>query len=384
MTELQIGLLVIGVVVVAGVLAFNKWQERQYRRGADRSFGPGAEDVLMRGPSPAPAAAQERIEPALGPGEPELEPAPVPEDLEAQASSQPAREVIASEVRESAPPMPQPIAENLAILAQVLDFIVEMESAEAVSGAAVVEASAISLGGISKLLQWEGFNEAEQRWEGIRPTGDYAHLRAGLQLADRRGPLQPDELAQFTAGIHDVSAALGAVATAPDPGAALERAKALDAFCGDVDVQIALNLAAVSPSGIAGTSVRAFAEAEGFVLEQDGRYRKRDAQGLQLFALSGADGAAFAPDTMKALSVARLTLELDVPRAPGGLQTFREARMLAQRMARSLSASVEDDNRRALGDTELDMIDRQLQDLYQSMAGRGIPAGSRQALRLFS
>lgn len=381
MTELQVGLLVIGVVVVAGVLVFNKWQERQYRRGADRSFGPGAEDVLMRGPSPDPDAPRERIEPALAPAAPAEPGIQEPErQEEAPLGEEPAVAQAGTPTRS----VPQTLPENAAILAEVLDFIAELESDESVNGAAVVEASAISLGTISKLLQWEGFNQAEQRWEGIRPTGDYQQLRAGLQLADRRGPLQPDELGLFCAGVHDVAAALGAVATVPEPAAALERARALDAFCGDVDVQIALNLSAASASGMAGTAVRAFAEAEGFALEQDGRYRKRDAQGLQLFTLSGADGASFSAESMKTLSVSRLTLELDVPRAPGGLQTFREARMLAQRMARSLSAHVEDDNRRALGDTELDMIERQLQDIYQSMAARGIPAGSRQALRLFS
>src|ERR1044071_5872451 len=51
MTDLQIGLLVIGAAAVAGVLIYNRVQERATRRKAERAFGSQHADVLLDAPS---------------------------------------------------------------------------------------------------------------------------------------------------------------------------------------------------------------------------------------------------------------------------------------------------------------------------------------------
>ena len=47
MTDLQLGLAVIGAIAVAAVLVYNRWQERRVRREAQRAFGSGHSDVLV-------------------------------------------------------------------------------------------------------------------------------------------------------------------------------------------------------------------------------------------------------------------------------------------------------------------------------------------------
>ncbi len=75
MSELQISLIAIGIVVVMGVILFNWLQQRRYRRHAEEAFGQKHEDVLLR--AVTPAANDERIEPRLGTGtSPELQPDP--------------------------------------------------------------------------------------------------------------------------------------------------------------------------------------------------------------------------------------------------------------------------------------------------------------------
>src|SRR3989442_1262093 len=64
MTDLQIGLAVIGALAVAAVLFYNRWQERGVRREAERAFGSGHADVLM----------DERREPLLEPRRPQVAP----------------------------------------------------------------------------------------------------------------------------------------------------------------------------------------------------------------------------------------------------------------------------------------------------------------------
>ncbi len=68
MSELQIGLLVVGAVVVAAVFLYNKWQERRYRREAEAGFASQREDVLMRsggGAGQGTAPGLERLEPLV-------------------------------------------------------------------------------------------------------------------------------------------------------------------------------------------------------------------------------------------------------------------------------------------------------------------------------
>jgi hypothetical protein len=52
MTDLQLGLLVIGAAAVAGVLVYNRLQERAVRRAAQRSFASAHPDVLEGEPAP--------------------------------------------------------------------------------------------------------------------------------------------------------------------------------------------------------------------------------------------------------------------------------------------------------------------------------------------
>ena len=48
MSDLQLGLIVFGILVVAGVYAFNRYQELQLRRRVESRFAQPPEDVLMR------------------------------------------------------------------------------------------------------------------------------------------------------------------------------------------------------------------------------------------------------------------------------------------------------------------------------------------------
>jgi hypothetical protein len=48
MSELQVSLIAIGVVVVMGVIFFNWFQQRRYRRHAEQAYKKKHEDVLLR------------------------------------------------------------------------------------------------------------------------------------------------------------------------------------------------------------------------------------------------------------------------------------------------------------------------------------------------
>ena len=64
MSDLQIGLLFIGVVVIAAVVVYNRMQEARFRRRAEASFGRNGGDALLESPTPV---STDRIEPLMSP-----------------------------------------------------------------------------------------------------------------------------------------------------------------------------------------------------------------------------------------------------------------------------------------------------------------------------
>ena len=70
MTELQMGLIGLGVAAVFGVFGYNKWQEMRQRKVAEAVLKPHHEDVLLaKGgktePEAVPAVQVERSEPEI-------------------------------------------------------------------------------------------------------------------------------------------------------------------------------------------------------------------------------------------------------------------------------------------------------------------------------
>ena len=359
MSDLQFGLLAIGAVVVISVLAYNKWQEATFRREAEASLKSHHDDVLMgsaEDPAGAPAArpqsVRERIEPTFdGP----------------EAGTAPAVHATPGEP----------------LLTEAIDFIVTVEADEDINGEALAKAAAVPLAGFSKPVRLEGFDGSLAKWESLRPGGRYTLMRAGLQLVDRRGLVTDSDLAAFGAGVQQACAAAGAVATVPDRGEAMAHAIELDDFCGQVDILIAMHVVAAA-TAFPGTKIRALAEASGLVLEDDGRFRRRDAEGQVLYELASMDAAPFRADTMRATSFSGLTLELDVPRTPDPARAYEHFRDLARQLAQALEGSVADENRATLSAAAFDQILTQIQAVQRAMAARAIPPGTPSALRLFS
>ncbi|MBE0614188.1 MAG: cell division protein ZipA C-terminal FtsZ-binding domain-containing protein [Burkholderiales bacterium] len=348
MSELQIGLLGIGVLVVVGVFAYNKLQEARLKRQSEEAFGSRHDDVLLGGkePSRRPGESMDRIEPTLS----------------ASASE---------------------YAASGSTLDPGIDFILTLDTPAAVAGDAISTAIVDGLGSAAKAVGWEGFNPQTKNWEPLASAGEYGRLRVGMQLADRKGAASQQDLADFSAMVQAVAEAIGATVSAADQAEALKRAQQLDALCADVDVQIGLNLIARSGT-IAGTRIRAQAEAHGLRLEEDGRFCRRDENGLELYSLCNSEPQAFSAEGMKTLATKGLTLLFDVARVPGGILTFDRFVEFVRTIADALSAGIVDDNRQPLDDAGLRKIRDQLQALYAGMEQQGIPAGSPLALRLFS
>jgi FtsZ-interacting cell division protein ZipA len=192
-----------------------------------------------------------------------------------------------------------------------------------------------------------------------------------------------NELERFYSQLQRVCDQFLAVPRLPQRAEVLQRASELDKFCSDVDIQIAVNLAAGS-SPVIGTKLRGLAEAAGLVLGSDGAYHLRDEAGCTLYTLANSEPVPFSPEQMRQLQSHGLVLSLDIPRTPNPAHTFDQMIQFAQHLADAFGAKLVDDNRVPLSDRSISLIRSQIYQFELQMERQSIPAGSPLALRLFA
>jgi FtsZ-interacting cell division protein ZipA len=409
MNELQVSLLAIGVVVIFAVLAFNRWQERKYRRQAEKRFSSHHDDILLEEEAP-----RERVEPMLDAmrgsdidlaEEPEADspPAwssPVAEDAdEGMAEDAPypeaepvetATEPVPFEAEAAPAPAQAPAQASLREAALEPDasseYVATLNAGDPISAhALVLVLQQLKFAG--KPLRWLGQRRHQTSWEEViqaAPVTEFVKLAACMQLADRNGPARIEELDAFCDMAQAVAANLYAVIDCPDKQAALVTAADLDQFCADVDVLIGFNVISKDGAPFAGTKLRGLAESTGMKLMPDGNFQYLDDHGAQLFSLGNLESAPFSAGEMKNLSTHGVTFLFDVPKAAGGVQAFNQMLLAARQFVGPLGALMVDDNRRELTDAGIDKIRQQLVAIYARMDQRGINPGSPRSKRLFA
>lgn len=198
MTDLQLGLLVIGAAVVVAVVVYNRMQERRVRGEVQRAFASGHADALLD-----EAAGQEQPFRAA------------PRKSEATTAAMP-------DAR--------------------LDYVIDLDVARGTLSATVLEhwrtlehrfASRALLAG-SDGSAWQRVVAGDVR--------SLIALRAALQLVSRNGVAGDAELLEFRSAVETLGAALSAQISAPEMRETLEAARALDKLCADADIQVALHV----------------------------------------------------------------------------------------------------------------------------------------------
>lgn len=371
MSELQLSLIGAGIALVAGVFAYNKWQERKHRKLAERVFRADHPDVLLgrqqAGPPGSEASASARVEPVLEASEAD----------DAEASSAAPAPAAPSAAVDDEPPAD--------LVDPAIDCVARFESAGLIGGPYLWQAQQQAFDKLQRTLGWAGLDERSGRWERLTPNGagDYRRLRAALQLADRRGPITDADLTLFMNGVQRLADEFLAVADMPARNDVLARAATLDSFCAGVDIQIGVNVVS-GAAPFPGSKLRGLAEAAGLTLRGDGMFHAASETGATLFTLSNLEAVLFAAEEMKSLATHGITFTLDVPRVADGPRAFDRMIVVARQFAASLGGTLVDDNRAALADSALDIIHDKILEIEQRMASRGIAAGGPQALRLFS
>ncbi len=386
MSDLQIGLLIVGAAVVVAVLVFNWIQERRFRRQADAAFRAPVPDALMQD-SAASREATERVEPSL-------HASLSGDDTGPDVHIDIARPTMAAARMDEVPATrPVPAAEQRpasapAAVAAPYDELIEYRARIGCDGAmANVFTDAFNqTRSLGRTIRWLGLPVGSTAWEDVQPWCDtrYQQVVVTMQLADRNGAVQEEQLVALCDLLQATAQTHGLRLACDDMVDALERAQAIDRFCVDVDVLIGLNVVARGEGAVNLARIVHEAESSGMVLGGDGVFQLLDSRGEPLFALCNHDAEPFALEAVEGQTSQGVTLQFDVPRVPDGLKVFDGMVAFGRKLASETGGILVDDNLRPLTDTGIEKIRSQLVQIYERMEARGVPSGSRRSLRLFS
>jgi len=375
MSDLQIGLLILGLFVIGSVIAFNWFQEKQFRRRAEHGFERPEADVLLGSEESHVHSArderEERIDPHLEPRFKDTLPDDEPDEV------QPVQTASRSAHGESVP-------EGKSLPDENINYVAEIRAGEMVS-ADTVNSIDTALKETGRKYQLYGYDYHKRNWEPVS-EGDhwYTSIKVIVQLVDRGGAVTQEQLEQIAALLRKQANEISAICELPEVDEAITKALALDDFCVEVDIIVGLSVAARPGQVLHGTQLRALAESSGLQLTPNGAFVMPDGHGGTMFTMDNQESNPFRADELKNLTTRSVTFLLDVPRTSDGIKVFNKMVNISKQFAESLDAVLCDDNRAMLNDSGLEKIRNQLRMTYESMNRRGIPAGSTTARQLFS
>ena len=203
-----------------------------------------------------------------------------------------------------------------------------------------------------------------------------------MQLANRRGPVSKDDLAEFLGLASQLAGDVDAEIDLPPIPQVLAQAQDLDHFAIQCDIQLAFNLV---PNMMSWTTkeVDTALVKMGLALSRDGLSFNYTTENYILFKAQ-IPGINFLTDDLQTQRVKNVIFSLDVPLVPQRLQAFTKMLEISKAIAQELDGKVLDDNSQNLEMSSIDIIVAQLEPIYLIMQERQIPPGSSLALRLFS
>lgn len=345
LSSFTLGLAIIGGLVLAALVAWQTWTSR---RNTPRQAQPDA---------PAPAAGPvdpmgERAEPRF---DPELDPVPLP------------------------------VMDTRPALDALIDIIAPIVLEAPVSGEAALAAMPTTRRAGSKPFAVEGLSVETGEWEQPHAGRRYGAFQAGVQMANRTGALNEIEYSEYVMKAQAFADAVNGSPEFPEMLHEVARARELDQFAGDHDAQLGFTLrarnAAWSPGYVQQNAARL-----GFV---SGVIPGRMVLPAQVHGMPPVLGLTF--DTQAAMAedpaqtaIREVTLSLDVPQVDRSERPFVRMRESAIALAAAMDGLITDDNGQVIRLESLDSIGADLEQLYDTLDGRDLSAGSALARRLFS
>lgn len=394
MSDLQISLIVLGVIAIIGVVAYNKWKEIRARKIVNKALPQRNEDPLMYARY-EPSSEQDvgdatqidnKVEPSV---EPSVDTTTTHEDTSQvnnryQDASDPQNDDVVNVIDETIEyaikmELDYPsLGEHLLVYVQKLYDIKDYQ----------VRLLGLPLG-----------DESNTNWEALNIQKQYTHLCLSILLADRRGPIAEEVLEKFLEHAQQIAQSTHASFAWPDmqqKQVILKRASYLAQFIRDRDAKLGVSLC---------TRGRPWEKAElygilkskGCVIREDGRIEILDPRVLPRQTLPINESIiSKAVLTNKPLftielaekqsqvKISRLTVFLDVMQFAASDDFFNLLVSFAHELCLSLNAKLVDDNNTELTEQMITVIDQEVLSFCEQMQKMSVSPGSLRAKRIFN
>lgn len=410
MSDLQIILILLGFIIIAGVVVYNWRQEKQLRDTIRNDFLSPHKDVLtddaetdvladqtlqaetkiadipladeMPSVDVVDIAAPETPEVAVAPilAVEEVEPLVVEE-----TSEEPSTETMASQ--EEMPATETPSMSLPDELNAQIDFTAVLTAANSISGQALHVMVMDILKELGAIVMQHGLDKTGI-WHRIDDRSSqndvFETIACSLQLVDRRGPVAKPLINKFEYAMETIGLEFNATITWQGEGDVAQRAVELDQFCIEVDQLVSVHVLQ-GDTPIHGTKFRGMAEANDLKLRH-GKFHCVDSENpdLDKYVLSSADEQPFSSEWLRQNVVRGIVFQAEIPKVKNVELVFNQMIIVAQKMADRLGANMVDGNKNPLGDVQIDAIKQQLKVISSKMSARGIAAGSASSMRLFN
>jgi hypothetical protein len=367
-SDLQISLLLIAGVVLAGLYVGGKWQERRLLRRLGEELGGDVGDALLAGPGGPHSSGED----GAGQG---ARPWRIEPRFEAGATEQ---QLLDGDPGESPDLQPGPDAQTAPprrsdwVEDPMLDCVLELRCTRPVDGVSFIDAAMpLSAGQWQMPVAFVVWDQRAQQWVHPDRFGYYTDALAAIQLANRHQVLDQEQIARFVATVRQAAAMLDADCDPPDVVRVAAGAAELDRLCARFDVRIGLNLRADAG---AWTQARVDTAATQVGLVS--------VDGLHWVPADPAAGPPLQLSMPAAVSE-QACLELDVPRIARGDGVVRRLFSVGGQLGALLNARIVDDNGRPIDDQSVQSIEAQLGKLFEEMKAAGIDPGGERARRLY-
>lgn len=336
MSDLQIVLIVMGGLIIAGVLLFNWWQERKFHQQIDKNFSAFQQeipDITNEIASDSTDSFSAEAIPKLDDEEFTIEPQHIADDdiepsiakfqsaLETEEDTLPGtlteqepetfdalNEVPAPAKHAQIDPMIENVFDDSAIEADIASTEYKNNNADSESAAGRLPSILHNQVDWAALLYLQGAASVkdvlasvkdefshydkptfvhvmtDQGWlllAEIADKAEYGQLPISkicfsIQLADRAGPISRSVINRFQLAVETLGLDMNAHVEWQNVGDALNEANALDQFCIEVDKTMGFHLLHGENGAFTGTKLRGLAEAQGMALCADGAFKFYD------------------------------------------------------------------------------------------------------------
>ena len=379
---LQIGLAAAGGLVLAGLVAHNAWQARKNQPRRPDPEPQSTATVSEATSVDAALQATDTLPP--GAGSDVLPKSDAPQAAIAEPTGEGAHDPLADATQKiSVPTGP----DRKLLLDPLLDAMatIVLDEGAVVSGEAASAAMPATRRVDTKPFAVEGRNRDSGLWEPPVAGQFYDQFQAGVQLANRSGPLNEIAFSEFTLKTQAVADAINGTPHFPEMLEEVARARELDQFASNNDARLSFVLrarqAAWSPGYLQQCAAR-----HGFVPGVlPGRLvLPASIEGAPpLLSLEYDTQAALAEDLEQAALYEAL-LCLEVTHVHREEQPFARMCEVALHLAKDMDGNITDGTGQRITADTMDTIANDLEGLYNTLEQHDFAAGSALARRLFS